>query len=276
VTWRAVVLALDDGEALRSRVSVYRHPLAGRPVLWHVLTALCEVEPPPEHITVLHRRSVALAAGEGWPPVSFAAVDAGDEARALRAELAAGCTQVLVDGAAPLLSAGTIARLVGAGATGAATLAVGRGRADWVAVAADGALLAAAADARLPDGPARVTTAAALELLRVTDRHTLGEASVAMRDRLVRDHEAAGVSFLLPATSWVDVGVRIGADTVIYPGVVLEGATVIAGECVIGPHSRVVESTIGRGVELRGWNYVTRTSVRNHAVLEPYERRGFD
>jgi bifunctional UDP-N-acetylglucosamine pyrophosphorylase/glucosamine-1-phosphate N-acetyltransferase len=74
----------------------------------------------------------------------------------------------------------------------------------------------------------------------------------------------------------VDVDVRIGPDTVIYPGAVLEGQTEIGPECVVGPHSRVIDATIGRGVELKGWNYITRTSIRNHAVLEPYVRRGFD
>ena len=95
-----------------------------------------------------------------------------------------------------------------------------------------------------------------------------------MRDRVIRGHESRGVTFLLPATTSVDVDVRIGADTVVYPGVVLEGATVIGSECVIGPYSRVVESSIGRGSELAGWNYVVRTQVRNHAVLEAYARRG--
>jgi len=37
-----------------------------------------------------------------------------------------------------------------------------------------------------------------------------------------------------------------------------------------------VDASIGRGAELKGWNYVARTSIRNHAVLEPYVRRGFD
>ena len=276
MNWQAVVLALDDGELLRSRVSVYRHPLAGRAVLWHVLTALCAVDPRPERITVLHRRGVPLATGEGWPAVSFAAAAAGDDARALRALLAPGATQLVVDGAAALLSADTLGRLVRAGESGVAALAGARSDAAAIGVAGDGARLAAADDARAPDAAARVAPTAPLELLRVVDRHSLAEAGVATRDRLVREHEAAGVSFLLPATAWVDVDVRIGADTVIYPGVVLEGATGIGGECVIGPHSRVVESSIGRGVELRGWNYVTRTSVRNHAVLEPYERRGLD
>jgi bifunctional UDP-N-acetylglucosamine pyrophosphorylase/glucosamine-1-phosphate N-acetyltransferase len=104
----------------------------------------------------------------------------------------------------------------------------------------------------------------------------MAEAALAIHDRLIRRHEAAGVSFVLPATTWVDADVTIGADTVIYPGAVLEGQTKIGSECVIGPYTRLVDATLGRGVELKGWNYVARTAVRNHAVLEPYVRRGFD
>ncbi len=37
MTWSAVVAALEDGVTFRSRVSVYLHPLAGRPILWHVI-----------------------------------------------------------------------------------------------------------------------------------------------------------------------------------------------------------------------------------------------
>jgi bifunctional UDP-N-acetylglucosamine pyrophosphorylase/glucosamine-1-phosphate N-acetyltransferase len=87
---------------------------------------------------------------------------------------------------------------------------------------------------------------------------------------------SAGVTFLLPASVLVDVDVRIGTDTTIYPGVVLEGDTTIGDETVIGPGCRIIDSWIGSGVELKGWNYVAHTSVRNRAILEPYVRRGFD
>jgi bifunctional UDP-N-acetylglucosamine pyrophosphorylase / glucosamine-1-phosphate N-acetyltransferase len=73
----------------------------------------------------------------------------------------------------------------------------------------------------------------------------------------------------------VDVDVRIGRDTIVYPSVVLEGQTTIGDETVIGPGCRVIDSWIGSGVELKGWNYVAHTSVRNRAILEPYVRRGF-
>jgi bifunctional UDP-N-acetylglucosamine pyrophosphorylase / glucosamine-1-phosphate N-acetyltransferase len=84
-----------------------------------------------------------------------------------------------------------------------------------------------------------------------------------------------GTTFLLPESVMVDVDVRIGRDTIVYPSVVLEGQTTIGDETVIGPGCRVIDSWIGSGVELKGWNYVAHTSVRNRAILEPYVRRGF-
>jgi bifunctional N-acetylglucosamine-1-phosphate-uridyltransferase/glucosamine-1-phosphate-acetyltransferase GlmU-like protein len=184
--------------------------------------------------------------------------------------------KVLVDAAAPLLDPATIGRLLRAGEHGPAVL-IGDG-ADVVplAVAGEGPALASAEDPRHPATAARVAATGAAELLRVVDRHSLSTAATAVRDRLVQQHERAGVSFILPATSWLDVDVRIGADTVIYPGVVLEGASTVGSECVIGPYTRIIDSAIGRGVELKGWNYVCRAHVRNRAVVEPYARRGGD
>ena len=57
---------------------------------------------------------------------------------------------------------------------------------------------------------------------------------------------------------------------------VLEGQTTVGEETVIGPGCRVIDSWVGSGVELKGWNYISHTSVRNRAILEPYTRRGFD
>jgi bifunctional N-acetylglucosamine-1-phosphate-uridyltransferase/glucosamine-1-phosphate-acetyltransferase GlmU-like protein len=277
VTWRAVVAALDEGDTFRSRVSVYLHPLAGRPIVWHVVKALQEVSPAPAQVRVLHRATAAFALPEGAEPNVIAEpVDEGVELVSLRAAVTAPGLSVLVDGAAPLLTAATVARLLRAGEGGVAALADQRSAESYLAIGGEGPALASADDPRAPLGAVRIAATSPDELIRVTDRHTLSDASVAMRDRLLRQHEAAGVTFVLPATTWVDADVRIGPDTVVYPGAVIEGHTEIGSECVIGPYTRIVDATIGRGVELKGWNYVARTSIRNHAVLEPYVRRGFD
>jgi bifunctional N-acetylglucosamine-1-phosphate-uridyltransferase/glucosamine-1-phosphate-acetyltransferase GlmU-like protein len=275
--WRAVVAALDAHEQFRSRISVYLHPLAGRPMLWHVLRALAETSPPPSEITVLHHASVPLTAPpDGDVPVEAREVEQGGELRALRAAVTRAGMTVLLDGAAPLIAPPTVARLLRAGEIGVATLLDGSDDAPRVAAAGEGPALAAADDPRRPAGATRVSPTDPAELLRITDRHTYARAATALRDRLVRHHEANGVTFLLPATVWIDVDVQIGPDTLVYPGAVIEGASNIGPECVIGPYARVVESHIGRGVELKGWNYVVRTRVRNHAVLEPHVRRGYD
>lgn len=277
MSWSAVVAALDSGEALRSRVSVYAHPLAGRPVLWHVLHALSEVTPPPDEIRVVHDAHTPAPLPEAFPvPLRVEAADADGGMVALRRAVTPPGLRVLVDGAAPLIAPATLARLLRAGESAAAALAPAGPGAATIAVAGEGPAVASADDPRRPTSVNLIAATAADELIRVVDRLSLARAGVALRDRLVRQHAAAGVTFLLPETTWLDVDVRIGADTVVYPGAVLEGRTEIGRECVIGPYSRVVESTIGRGVELKGWNYVTRTTIRNHAVLEPYVRRGFD
>lgn len=269
--------ALDDGDTFRSRVSVYLHPLGGRPIVWHVVRALLAVEPAPAMIRVLHRHTTPLALPElGTLPVETEAAPSGQELVALRAAITAPGPCVLVDGAAPLIASATVARLLRAGESGVVGLPDPAVDGAYIALCGEGPALASADDPRHPDGAVRITPTSPEELIRVTDRHTLSDAAVALRDRLVRMHERAGVTFVLPETTWLDADVRIGPDTVVYPGAVIEGSTEIGSECVIGPYSRLVDATVGRGVELKGWNYVARTSVRNHAVLEPYVRRGFD
>lgn len=276
MTWRGVVAALERGEAFRSRVSMYQHPLAGRPVLWHVVSALLDTAPAPSALRVLHRADTPIMLPNMPDHVTYEAVASGDEARALRAAVTPAGMTVLVDGAAALLTPATFARLLRAAQLGVAMVAAEHEHLPGLAVAGEGPALASADDPRHPVGSSRMAPSSDSELLRVVDRHALSEAAIVVRDRLVRRHEGRGVSFLLPATTWLDVDVRIGADTLVYPGVVLEGETVIGSECVIGPHSRIVESSIGRGSELAGWNYLVRTKVRNHAVLEAFARRGVE
>lgn len=267
MSWRAVVSALDDGERFRSRVTPYLHPLAGRPLLWHVVVAALGVQPAPSAVHVLHRPDASIMLPDVDDRVVFVPVAPGEDAAALARATTGRSTTLVVDGGAALLTASTLERVLAAAEQGgAATLhASGTGR-----------VLARAYRPRHADDDGETILAPPVEAVLVDDRHALARAGVVVRDRLVRQHEDEGVSFLLPDTVWIDVGVRIGTDTLVYPGVVLEGATTIGAECVIGPYSRLTDAAVGRGVELGGWNHVVRSSVRNHAVLEAYARRGVE
>ncbi len=123
--------------------------------------------------------------------------------------------------------------------------------------------------------PARMVRAAdAVELTGINDRVQLAYAEAILRERIRTRLMREGVTFLAPETTLVDADVEIGPDTVLYPGVLVEGASSIGGEAVIGPFSRIVDAHIGRGAELQGWNYVARTTVANGAILRPYHHQG--
>ena len=59
---------------------------------------------------------------------------------------------------------------------------------------------------------------------------------------------AEGVTVLDPSTTFIDDTVTIGAGTIIYPGVTLEGRTRIGANCRIRSWVRITDSTIGDDV----------------------------
>jgi bifunctional UDP-N-acetylglucosamine pyrophosphorylase / glucosamine-1-phosphate N-acetyltransferase len=95
------------------------------------------------------------------------------------------------------------------------------------------------------------------EVLGVNTRLELAEVNRQMRMRVNEALMAAGVTIEDPATTYVAPGVSIGADTVLHPGVHLEGATVVGEGCEIHSGVRIVGSTLG-----------DRVVVLNHCVIE--------
>ncbi len=68
--------------------------------------------------------------------------------------------------------------------------------------------------------------------------------------RLVERAMFAGVTVVDPATVFVDVTVTFEPDAVILPGTQLLGATHIAEDAVVGPNTRLTDTTVGRGARV--------------------------
>ena len=66
-----------------------------------------------------------------------------------------------------------------------------------------------------------------------------------------------GVKFVDIKSAYIDQDVEIGAGTVIYPQVIIEGKSKIGQDCVIGMCSRIVDSQVG-----------DRSDVQNSVILE--------
>ncbi|MBN9656224.1 bifunctional UDP-N-acetylglucosamine diphosphorylase/glucosamine-1-phosphate N-acetyltransferase GlmU [Halobacillus sp. GSS1] len=83
------------------------------------------------------------------------------------------------------------------------------------------------------------------ESLGVNDRVALSKAEKLMKQRINEQHMRNGVSLVDPEQTYIGPDVTIGRDVVIYPGSVLEGATSIEDDAVIGPHSTITNCYVG-------------------------------
>ncbi len=66
-----------------------------------------------------------------------------------------------------------------------------------------------------------------------------------LRERKLEELFLSGVKILDPQSVYIDWDVSVGEDVWIYPGVIIEGKSVIAPHAHIGPFTRIVESAIG-------------------------------
>lgn len=107
------------------------------------------------------------------------------------------------------------------------------------------------------------------EILGINDRVQLAEASDIMKKRILEKLMRSGVTIIDPAATYIGDEVRIGMDTVILPGTILEGNTVIGEDCVIGPNSRLVSATIADRVEINN-SVVLESSIGEDTHVGPF------
>ncbi|NLZ53350.1 MAG: bifunctional UDP-N-acetylglucosamine diphosphorylase/glucosamine-1-phosphate N-acetyltransferase GlmU [Thermoanaerobacteraceae bacterium] len=88
------------------------------------------------------------------------------------------------------------------------------------------------------------------ELHGINDRRQLAQVQKLMQQKIIEGWMEQGVTFINPDTCMVDYSVQIGRDSVIYPGVLLEGKTQIGRGCtIIGP-CRIKDTVVGDFCEI--------------------------
>jgi bifunctional UDP-N-acetylglucosamine pyrophosphorylase/glucosamine-1-phosphate N-acetyltransferase len=94
--------------------------------------------------------------------------------------------------------------------------------------------------------PVQATVMADLEeIIGVNTRVHLSECETAMRKRLNQQHMLNGVTITDPASTYIEIGVTIGRDTVIMPNTYIHGKTEIGEGNLVGPNSIIRNSKIG-------------------------------
>jgi bifunctional UDP-N-acetylglucosamine pyrophosphorylase / glucosamine-1-phosphate N-acetyltransferase len=108
-----------------------------------------------------------------------------------------------------------------------------------------------------------------VESVGINTRVHLAEAERALRLRLNRQWQEAGVTIIEPSTTYIGADVTLGQDTVIYPNTYLYGQTSVGKDCVIGPNTFVVDSQIGNACEIR-FSVVEQAVLEDHVDAGPF------
>lgn len=108
------------------------------------------------------------------------------------------------------------------------------------------------------------------EILGINDRVQLSMAGEILRKRILTEHMKNGVTVIDPDSTYIDVDVQIGMDTIVYPSSIIERGTVIGEDCIIGPSSRIAGSKIANGVKIIN-SVVLESSIDDGTSIGPFE-----
>ncbi len=109
-----------------------------------------------------------------------------------------------------------------------------------------------------------------IEAIGVNSRGELAVVEAEIQRRVVQRLMTDGVTFRNPNTVVIDSTVSIGADTVVYPFVTLEGNTRIGEGCVIEPGVHLVNTTVGDDVHVKSGTVAEEATIGDEASVGPY------
>lgn len=107
------------------------------------------------------------------------------------------------------------------------------------------------------------------QVMGINTRQDLAQAESALRQETLARLMDAGVTILDPPTTFIDAGVVVGTDSVIYPMTVLKGRTVVGEHVRIGPMATVQDSQIGDHAII-GQAVVEHSYVGPHCDVGPF------
>jgi bifunctional UDP-N-acetylglucosamine pyrophosphorylase/glucosamine-1-phosphate N-acetyltransferase len=115
--------------------------------------------------------------------------------------------------------------------------------------------------------------------LGVNTRADLAEAGAVAQREILERHMLAGVTVTDPASTVIDVDVRIGEDSVIEPYTFLRGQVEVGARCRVGPMTTLTDCVLGEGVAvlhsyLDGCEVLGGSTIGPFAYLRPGTRLG--
>jgi bifunctional UDP-N-acetylglucosamine pyrophosphorylase/glucosamine-1-phosphate N-acetyltransferase len=325
-----VVLAAGKGTRMKSAQPKVLHRVAGQPLIAHVLACAAAVRPQTTTVVIGHQAEALTSALSGYEGLTLVVQEPQlGTAHALMTTEGALAgrtgTLVLLSGDVPLLTPGTLQRLVerhqSTGAAATVVTAVVDDPRGYGRIVRSGEQIARIVEQRdasqaereireinsgiyafsleglfdavrriaaenaqkeyyLPDLVAiyrergsiveTITVSNPDEIRGINSRLELAAVSRIVRDQKTAELMASGVTIEDPSTTYVDAAVIVGPDTILRPGISLEGHTTIGAACEIHSGARIVDSRIGDRVTILNHCVITNAEVADDASIGPF------
>jgi bifunctional UDP-N-acetylglucosamine pyrophosphorylase/glucosamine-1-phosphate N-acetyltransferase len=111
----------------------------------------------------------------------------------------------------------------------------------------------------------------AREVSGINTRAELAEFENLMRRNTIRKLMVdAGVTFLDPSHAYVSAEAEVGRDCIIYPGVSIEGKSVIGEACEIRSGTRITNSRLGSNVVVKDHCVVIDSEIQSDCAVGPF------
>lgn len=107
------------------------------------------------------------------------------------------------------------------------------------------------------------------EILGINSKVELEKANEIMRKRINKKHMENGVIFIHSDSTYIEENVEIDEDTIIYPGVMIQGKTKIGKKCEILGNTRIIDCEIGNNVRVES-SVLEESRIENRVTIGPF------
>lgn len=107
------------------------------------------------------------------------------------------------------------------------------------------------------------------EVIGINTRVHLAQAEALLRRRVNEQWMLAGVTMIDPDSTYIEPGVSLGQDTILWPGTYLHGRTFIGANCVIGPNTIITDTRVGDHCTLLA-SVLEYAELEDHVEIGPY------
>jgi bifunctional UDP-N-acetylglucosamine pyrophosphorylase / glucosamine-1-phosphate N-acetyltransferase len=108
------------------------------------------------------------------------------------------------------------------------------------------------------------------ETLGVNSREELAQVETFMRAEINRRWMRHGVTILNPATVAIDVEVDLQPDTTVYPGVIIEGKSVVGRGCTLMSYSHLRNAVLEENVLVDHCSVIRNSTVGRNSQIGPF------